>query len=171
MDSYGKLEVWIKLLTLLGAALAAVWTLGTYLDTKQQEFYTEFWNRKMALFQKASAAASTMATTSNPEAFNRARNDFQRLFYGEMSLVEGVCVKQAMIIFSECVPDQPVTDTAVLPVGEMQQPAYRLSARLRDELAKAWQTPFSELNQSELPALCEFKRETDCRPSSGAGAL
>ena len=55
----------------------------------------------MTLFQRASNSASTMATTANLEEFNNARSDFWKLFYGELSLVEGPCVKRAMVVFSQ----------------------------------------------------------------------
>jgi len=162
VDLYQKWELWLKALTLLGVITAGVWTAVTYVDSKEKEFYTEFWNKKMALFQKTSNAASTMATASTLKEFNKARAGYWKLFYGELSLFEGACVKQAMVVFSQCVPHVNISKPDLLPFKVMEQPSYRLSIRLQNELANAWENPFSELQLSELPKACNFQKELEC---------
>jgi len=144
IDPYKLWELVIKSLTMIGAIVAAVWAYHTYTDTKEKEFYSVFWNTKLTLFLETSSAASTMATTESLDEFNKARTKYWELFFGRLSLVEGEPVKQAMESFSVLVPTGPVEQKA-LPLKSMQQPAYRLTLALKEELGHAWQRPFGEL--------------------------
>jgi len=107
-----------------------------------------------------------MATTSSMHAFNMAREDFWELYYGPMSLVEGPCVKRAMEVFSWCVPSAPIDSTTVLPMTILRQPSYRLTVRLKLELAEGWKDPFSELHLKERPPECEYELEAGCAGSA-----
>lgn len=143
-DAYRVSELAVKGVTLIGAIVAAVWGYHTYTDTKEKEFYSVFWNKKLELFLETSAAASTMATTASIEEFNNARIKYWELFYGRLSLVEGQAVKHAMETFSAQVPTGSVAQGS-LPLTSMQQPAYRLTLVLKQELGHAWEEPFGEL--------------------------
>lgn len=137
-------DVWIKSLTLAGAIIAGWWTYQTYTETKEREFYTTYWNRKLELFLSTSQYASTLATTTDLDTFRTARANYLELFYGRLSLVEGESVKQAMMVF---IPLIPVGDPPSLPVKALEQPSYRLTLKLKQELADSWKKPFSELSQ------------------------
>jgi hypothetical protein len=143
-DPYKFWELVLKGLTLVGAVIAACWAYHTYSDTKEKEFYSVFWNTKLSLFLETSAAASAMATTESVEEFNKARTQYWGLFFGRLSLVEGKEVKQAMMSFSASIPTGSVTQ-GDLPLKSLQQPAYRLTLVLKEELGHAWQRPFGEL--------------------------
>ena len=117
----------------------------------------------MVLFQRTSSAASTMATTHSIDDFNRARTDYWNLFYGELSLVEGPCVKRAMEVFSQCAPTLPIDNNVQLPMRKLEQPSYRLTNRMKGELATSWEAPFSELELQERPSSCDFEKESECQ--------
>jgi len=166
-ESQSKLERWTKTLSLAGAVLTfagavagGIWAIYTYDDAKKKEFYTAFWNKKMELFVRTANAASKMATTSSLVTFNNARAEYWEMFYGPLSLVEGSCVKRAMQVFSQCVPDKPLTSPDKLPLSYLQQPSYRLAIRLKDELARSWQSPFSELTDSTNK--CGYEDDLEC---------
>ena len=143
-DAYKTLDLVIKGLALLGAVVGALWAYHTYTDTKEKEFYSVFWNQKLSLYLETSSAASTMATTESTEEFNKARTKYRELFFGRLSLVEGKNVKAAMEEFAPLVPTGDVA-AKNLPLASLQQPAYRLTVVLKEELGSAWRTPFSEL--------------------------
>jgi len=156
MDTDKKWELTLKALTLCGVVIAALWAVYTYQDTKARDYYSEFWNRKAEYFLEASNAAATLGTTNKVTEFNEARQTFWRLFYGEMSLVEGVCVKRAMQTFSRDVPASPIGSDENLPRNDLQQPSYKLAIMLRHELATGWEQPFSELYQVEQALPCQI---------------
>ncbi|MBD3288052.1 hypothetical protein GF337_04550 [candidate division KSB1 bacterium] len=142
MDKYKTWELTLKTLVLFGGLVTAIWAYFTYTDTKEKEFYTFYWNRKLELFLETSQAASQMATTDSLEVFKKARSEYMQLFYGRLSLVEGRHVKEAMEEFSNLVPLEPEPD---LPRYELLDPAYNLTIALKRELLISWQNPFSEL--------------------------
>lgn len=144
MTTAQRWELWLKALTLVGAIIAGWWTYQTYTETKEREFYTTYWNRKLELFLNTSQHASTLATTTDPEAFRTARANYLELFYGRLSLVEGESVKQAMMAF---IPLIPAGDPPSLPLKELEQPSYQLTLKLKQELVDSWKNPFSELSQ------------------------
>ncbi|GGO80900.1 hypothetical protein GCM10011348_18660 [Marinobacterium nitratireducens] len=143
-DPYKTMDLSIKGLTLVGALIAAIWAYHTYTDTKEKEFYTTFWNTKLQMFLETSAAASTMATTESIEDFYKARTRYQELFFGRLSLVEGDSVKKAMIEFSSLIPGEAISQD-MLPLEFLQQPAYRLTITMKEELGSAWRAPFEEI--------------------------
>jgi hypothetical protein len=142
--TYSLWDIILKALTLVGTLVAAAWAVHTYADTKEKEFYTAFWNNKLALFVETSSVASTMATTTSIDEFNKAREKYWELFYGRLSLVEGKSVKAAMESFAGEVPSSLI-EQGMLPLQSLQQPAYRLTLALKEELGVAWRTPFGEL--------------------------
>jgi hypothetical protein len=162
LDTYKKWELWIESIALAGGLVGAVWAFYTYNDTKEKEYYSDFWNKKMELFALVSKSASNMATAATADSFNKARTEYWRLFFGELSLVEGPCVKRAMEVFSKCVPEAPIDEAVRLPYTKLQQPSYRLTVRLKQELGEGWHSPFSELRLRDRPAACEFEIENDC---------
>ena len=180
-ETQSRLDRWTRSLTAAGAVMTlagvvggGIWAFYTYNDTKMQElqlyadtkekeFYTSFWNKKMDLFLRTTNAASEMATATSVEDFNKARGEYWEMFYGPLSLVEGPCVKRAMEVFSECVPKEPLTSPDQLPMHGLRQPSYRLAIRLKDELAGSWQHPFSELKLTDRPETCSYDAEIGCR--------
>jgi hypothetical protein len=146
MSTEVKWELWLKTLTLCGILIAAGWTLYVYEDTKEKEFYSSFWNKKMELYIGVSEAASTLATTESPEEFIKARAVFWGYFYGRLSIVEDESVKKAMQSFAGTFPEkgQPTG----LPLNKGQE-AYQLAVALKGDLLRSWQRPFHELDNGK----------------------
>jgi hypothetical protein len=140
--------LWLKTATLLGGIFAAFWAYRTYNDTKKKEYYAVYWNKKLELFLAASQAASTMATTTSLVIFKSARENYWKLYYGPLSLVEGKDVKRAMQVFAKKVPN---FDPSALPLSSLQTPAYQLTIAMRNELGESWTKPFSELPFYKIP--------------------
>ena len=158
-DSHKTFELWIKVLTLGGVLIGGIWAYVQYIDSKEKEFYSTYWNQKLDLFVRVSQSAAIMSTTDSVEKFNTARAEYWQLFYGPLSLVEGPCVKNAMIAYSKCVPKQAIESATLLPMDHFQQPAYRLTIRLKDELGKGWKVPFAELELRQGSKQCDFSPE------------
>ncbi|MBW2741287.1 MAG: hypothetical protein JRE64_21145 [Deltaproteobacteria bacterium] len=142
MDKYKTWELTLKTLALVGVLVGAIWGYFTYIDTKEKEFYTFYWNKKLELFLETSKATSQMATTESLDEFRQARSKYWELFFGRLSLVEGDPVKKAMQVFALLVPSE---SEPKLPRKELKQPAYILTIALKKELLRSWKEPFSEL--------------------------
>ncbi|ADE55904.1 hypothetical protein [Coraliomargarita akajimensis] len=137
------LELAIKFSLLFGVLVSSIWAYLKYNDTKEKEFYTYYWNQKFQLFLDTSEAAAVMATTSDLQTFRQARSKYFELFYGQLSLVEGPGVKSAMEAFAPLVPREA---SPKLPASQLEQPAYKLTIQLKNELLLAWESPFNELD-------------------------
>ncbi len=135
MTEYEKWELIIKAFSVFALIVAGVWAFHRYSDTKEKEYYSEFWNKKMELYLETSSWASIMATTSSVADFNEAREEYYQLFYGRLSLVEGNAVKKAMQDFSGNVPKGEVS---ILPIEGLDQKAYQLTISLKKELGESW---------------------------------
>ena len=144
MTTEAKWELWLKTLALVGALVAAPWTIYVYSDTKEKEFYSDFWNKKMELYISVSEAASTLATTESQEEFTKARATFWGFYYGRLSVVEDDSVKKAMQEFSGHFPAAGAPTKLPLEKG---QEAYTLAIALKKDLLLAWQHPFHELRE------------------------
>jgi hypothetical protein len=146
MNLETKWELWLKTATLCGALVAAMWTLYVYSDSKQKEFYSSFWNKKMELYVGVSEAASTLATTESADEFVKARAAFWGYYYGRLSIVEDETVKVAMQVFAKEFPADGKPNK--LPLNKGQQ-AYRLAVALKLDLLRSWQKPFHELAETK----------------------
>ena len=141
---FKKIELALKAISSLALIVAGVWAFHTYTDTKEKEFYTTYWNKKFELYLETSSWASVMATTKSESEFNEARKQYYRLFYGQLSLVEGESVKKAMENFTRYIPKKEVNE---LPVKGLENAAYELTIALKEELGLSWKEPFHELNR------------------------
>ena len=156
----------LKALSFVALVVGGIWTVYTYVHTREKDFYSTYWNHKLELFMQTSAAASTMATTDSPVEFKKAQTTFWELYYGQLSLVEGSVVKEAMEDFADLVPDEgdPLPS---LPATDLQDPAYDLTVQLKGELGSAWRAPFCELQDSKPEA--RFFGWACARPSVASG--
>jgi hypothetical protein len=144
MTFESKWELWLKTLALIGALIAAGWTVYVYTDSKKKEFYSVFWNKKMELYIGVSEAASILATTESKEEFVKARATYWAFYFGRLSIVEDDSVKKAMQTFAAHFPAEGMLTKLPLEKG---QEAYALAIALKKDLLRAWQHPFQELGE------------------------
>lgn len=110
-------------ITALGLVLGGGYTLLQYLDAKanDQEVHKKdvatlklqvdatklaaqqaFNNKHMELCSRASEDAGTIATSTNPSKRADATDDFWRLYWGPLGIVEDKAVEGAMVAFGDC---------------------------------------------------------------------
>ena len=145
-----KLDLLLKLGTLIGGAFAGVYAYRTYRDTKKVEYYRVFWNRKLELFLETSQAAAAMAMAQSPTEYSSARQNYFLLFFGRLSLVEGPKVKDAMVKFAKSIPPNDLKTFPFTPdqQSKLQDNAYELTIEMRNELISAWPEPFTERSEA-----------------------
>lgn len=146
-DQYREWNLYLKIFTLLAIIIGGLFAIYKFESTKEKEFYSTFWNKKLELYQRTSNAVATMATTSDINEYLIAKSDFLELYYGELSLVESLFVKENMQKFyCDLLQVQGSgLNEPELPVTKLQQPAYKLSLALHTDLAMSWKEPFGEL--------------------------
>lgn len=136
---YRLCDILIKSIGIVAVALGIPIGVSQYRDTKQKEFYSELWNRRLATYEDASNAAALVAISASLESSERHRRDFWRLFYGPMSLIEDDAVKKAMENFGSLLSQAEAGEKRL---AELKQPAYKLTLVLRDSLKRTWDRPF-----------------------------
>ena len=104
------------ILTLAIGTVAIGTGLMQYHYTSRDEFLKPIRETQLKLYVDASSAAASLATLPpDSKEWNQAHEDFLRLFYGPMAIVENyhhdrnpsdaVTVEQAMIAFNACLDD------------------------------------------------------------------
>ena len=134
-DTAETLIKWVSAFVAVGGLL---WGITSFLitsrmqaETRQLEARKPFLERQLTLYTKATQNAAILATSSDPDAIEDARQIFWELYWGELSMVENRGVESAMVKFGECLNrdcSQP----------ELQPLALRLAHACRDSLAESW---------------------------------
>lgn len=136
--SLTSLEMWIKILTLVGAVIAFTWGAYQFLATQRAQAETRrieatrpFLDRQLKLYTDATQAASTLATSSSKEEVALATQRFWSLFWGELALVEDKRVEAAMVALGSAL-DEGKTGS------ELRSRSLELAHACRDSLAESW---------------------------------
>jgi hypothetical protein len=79
-------------------------------ESRDREFIHPLWEKQLALYFEASEAASTIATTTDPEQRRKAEAKFWMLYWGPLVLVETPEVSGAMKKFGECLTGETKGD-------------------------------------------------------------
>ena len=138
-------ETLIKWVTAFVAVGGLLWGITSFLitsriqaETRQLESRKPFLERQLRLYEEATKNASILATSSDVNAIEPARQRFWELYWGELAMVEngGLNAKEggvesAMVKFGDCM-NKGCTQAALQPL------ALRLAHACRDSLAVSW---------------------------------
>ena len=148
MSSTSMKESTETLIKWVGAFVAAgslVWGVTSFLitariqaETRQLEARKPFLDRQLALYTEATRKTAILATSSDPDVINKARQRFWELYWGELAMVEngGLSankggVETAMVALGQCL-------NRGCPQPELQPLALGLAHACRDSLAVSW---------------------------------
>ena len=138
MEVLGALDDWIKVLTMLGAAIGFLWGVIQYFatqkalaGTREIEARKPFLERQLKLYTEATQAAATLATSRNPLEVAAASDRFWSLYWGELALVEDREVETAMVNLGAEIKKGRTGE-------ELEQRSLKLAHACRNSLAKSW---------------------------------
>jgi hypothetical protein len=103
-------------ITAIGLVFGGIYTVIQYFDSRAKEAQTyalqaatakleakkPYYSTHLDLCSEASIAAATIATTKDPQKKKAATEDFWRLYWGPLGMVEETEVATAMIDFGKC---------------------------------------------------------------------
>ena len=124
------------------AVLVGIWQ---YRSSKREEFRKRFWEEQYALYSKALNVAATIAGADNFDSVQSAREEFWRLYWGSLALIEDPQVESAMVNFGKKLgefeklgrlPNAPACGDSPT---ELRVAAYDLAHSMRECLAITWQ--------------------------------
>ena len=90
------MESALRTIASLAAVLTIVVAVIQYGLTKRSEFRKRFWEEQLALYRRVCSVAGALASAEHIANVETERNEFWKLFWGELSIVEHGNVKQAM---------------------------------------------------------------------------
>ena len=102
-----------------------------------------FLTEQLRLAFEASDTAARLATETDAAEWEAARQNFWRLYWGPLGIVEDRAVEAAMVALGGVVPREP--GTPALPMRALEQPSLRLAHAARHLILDSWRV--------ELPAL------------------
>ncbi len=131
-------ESWVKILTLVGAAVAFIWGAYQFLsnqrsqsETRRIEATRPFLDRQLKLYTEATQAAARISTSSSKDEIASAKQRFWSLYWGELALVEDKRVEAAMVELGRAIEQGSVGK-------EVQGLSLNLAHACRDSLAESW---------------------------------
>jgi hypothetical protein len=108
-----------------------------YVDKAAQANREPFLRQQLALAVETSEVVATLATTTDPAAFETARARFWVLYWGPLAFVEDWNVETSMVAIGKAVPE-PGTPVPPLPLSALEVPSLNLAHALRDLSLDAW---------------------------------
>lgn len=103
------------------------------INNERRDFMKPLLEKQLALYLEASEAASTIATTTDVNERKKALNNFWRLYYGPLVMVENTEVSGAMKTLGDCVPPRGNCDK-----GELSNLSLKLATKLQTALLSSW---------------------------------
>ncbi|MBL29536.1 MAG: hypothetical protein CMM50_18555 [Rhodospirillaceae bacterium] len=128
------------LLSILTIAVGG-WQFWLKVDQANKE---PFLRKQLELAFEASEVAAQLATTTDPETWEEARQGFWKLYWGPLAIVEDRDVEAAMVRFSKVIPDEPAAQIT-LPVDKLRVPSLELAHATRDLILESWNVKLAPL--------------------------
>lgn len=101
-------------------------------------FQNSFWEKQLELYIQASSYAAELTQYElNSKQYLESRIGFYKLFWGPMSIVEDVQVKDAMESFSSQLAKYENSKSAK-DLGDLQQKSFQLARTCRESSIKRW---------------------------------
>src|SRR5258707_15869590 len=91
----------IKILPIIGAVIAFIVGVWKYIGTRNEEFRQKFWQKQFDVYVRATRAAAKIAIAPDIESVKSERDEFWVLYLGELSILENLDVKTAMINYGK----------------------------------------------------------------------
>jgi len=110
-------------------------------EARDRTFMYPLWERQLALYFEASQAAATIATTTDSQERERAKNKFWMLYEGPLIVVESPSVSGAMKAFGECLEQQS---------GDLRDLSRQLSSAIQKSIEEGANIRLSEFSKGKF---------------------
>ena len=131
MDKWSIVVPW---LLSLGTALIGIWQFGAKQSQANKQPFLE---QQLAISIEATDTAARLATDTDVDEWEKARQAFWRLYWGRLALVEDPEVEARMVQLGRLIPTAPIAADR-LPLKELQVPALELAHAARRLILKSW---------------------------------
>ena len=110
------------------------------IEAALREARRPFLERQQELYFEATIVAAKLATLEDSTERRAARNRFEQLYWGELSVVEDKLVEAAMVEFRQTLTvfeNEPINSRETLR-EELKRQTLKLAHGCRDSLARGW---------------------------------
>ncbi len=133
-----RLEHTRKFLLIIGTFVVAVWTVWEFSASAGIEARKPFLQKQLTLCFEAVTQASTLATTTDPAKWQKAKSRFLELYWGELAVVENEAVAKKMIAFKQKLPSAIGNE---LPIKGLEGPSILIAHECRALIKDNWKVP------------------------------
>jgi len=133
------------LITAMVAVMALVLSSWQFFKTRSDANKAPFLTKQLELVFRASEAVSTLATSRDPEAWERARSDFWILYWGPLSIVENQSVLNAMADLGDIVPRNPIALGQIPVLKGIEHQSFNLAILIRRLMLESWHVDLPNL--------------------------
>jgi len=121
-----------------------------FTENQAQANREPFLKKQLELGFEISDTVAVLASTVDEARWKRARSDFWRLYWGQLSIVEDKAVERAMVELGHLVPLAAVPEPS-LPMKSLQGPSYRLAHAIRQLSMTSWNVDLPTLQTERSP--------------------
>jgi len=115
--------------------LFGVWKFA---EESERGFRKPYWEKSISLYFEATSATATIASTTDETERSAAINDFWRLYWGPLVLVEDNQVSAEMIKYGNCLKND-------CSPADLKRLSFSLAKAARQSLAETWNVRLDEL--------------------------
>jgi hypothetical protein len=117
------------------AILLGIWQ---YSDKQAQANREPFLKEQTRLLFETSETVSTLANTTDPDTWKKARTRFWTLYWGPLSLVEDVHVEGCMVKLGGIIPAPTQVEIPNLPFDKLRTASYEMAHIARNLMITSW---------------------------------
>jgi hypothetical protein len=126
----------LKIITSIIALITIIVGIIQYTSSRANEFKKAFWTEQLTLYKKATSLAATLAVSKNLNDVEEDREDFWKLYWGQLSIIEHPEVKDAMVEYGNQLYE---VEKGNQSTSTLRQLSYNLARACRKSLAKTWE--------------------------------
>lgn len=125
----------INTVTMIVGIVTAIVAIVQYGHTKRSEFRKRFWEEQLEIYKRTCVAAAGIATASSIALVKRECEEFWRLYWGELSILESKDVKDAMVNFGN---QLHLVEAEQAHPKSLEGLSYQLARACRISLERTW---------------------------------
>ena len=139
-----RLDLAKKIVLIVGPLSVAIWTVLEFSTTATMEVRKPFLKRQLDLCFEAVATTSRLATSSHGADWEKARNRFWELYWGELAVVENAAVALTMVKFGAALKKFQAGESNTILRG----PSINVAHECRALIRKSWGVSLLPLDKS-----------------------
>ena len=153
-----NVEAIVKILNIVLAFSLAFYTISIGIKSIKESYKSKFWDKQLSIYSELVDNAALIATTDDSISYQKAKQRFLQLYYGEANVVIAKNVETKMVQFKKKLDFYEMNKGEVSPDNdehvkqELQRISYELAVTCRNSSINSWNVKIGNLtrNNEEL---------------------